>query len=227
MRQADQRHLDWLAHSFAHPDYRPLGPNDLQGLSHIGEVVSLPFGADLFREGEQAEAVFIVDAGEVEISRGSGAARRVLAVTGPESVLGDTAVFAGTAYTASARTAAVAKVWRFDKVRLLPELAIQPGIMFRWLVSALRLTEEAQLRLVRLSEKPVLAQVADLLSEEGLGHPDVRLSQATIGALLGVSRQSVNEALSRLRQHGVVETAYRTIRVLDHARLSEIGGGEP
>ena len=225
MRQADQRHLDWLARSFALPDYRPLGPNDLQGLSHIGEVVSLPLGADLFREGDEATAIFIVDAGEIEISRGSGVGRRVLAVTGPESVLGDTAVFADTAHMANARTAAAAKVWRFDKVRLLPELAIQPGIMFRWLVSALRRTEEAQLRLVRLSEKPVLAQVADLLSEEGLSHSDVRLSQATIGALLGVSRQSVNEALSRLREHGVVETAYRTIRIVDHARLTEIGAG--
>ncbi|HJS72271.1 MAG TPA: Crp/Fnr family transcriptional regulator [Acidimicrobiia bacterium] len=225
MRQADQRHLDWLAHSFGSPDYRPLGPEDLRGLNHIGEVVSLPFGADLFREGDQATALFVVSAGEVEISRGNGAMRRVLAVTGPESVLGDVAVFADTAHIASARTSTATNVWRFDRSRLLPELAIQPGIMFRWLVSALRRTEEAQLRLVRLSEKPVLAQVADLLSEESLGHPDVRLSQATIGALLGVSRQSVNEALSRLRDQGVVETAYRSIRIVDLPRLAEISVG--
>jgi CRP-like cAMP-binding protein len=227
MRQADQRHLDWLARSFAGPDYRPLGPDDLQSLSHVGEISTFPIRTDLFGEGEPATALFVVDSGEVEVSRGTGSTRRVLAVTGPDSILGDTALFADVAHTSSARTAAVTKAWRFDRVRLLPELAIQPGIMFRWLVAALRQTEQAQLRLVRLSEKPVLAQVADLLSTEGPGDSDVRLSQAAIGGLLGVSRQSVNEALSRLRDLGVVETAYRAIRILDHPRLTEIGVGEP
>jgi DNA-binding GntR family transcriptional regulator len=72
--------------------------------------------------------------------------------------------------------------------------------------------------------KTVLGQVADLLVEEGERRSEVNLSQATIAALLGVSRQSVNEALGRLRDQGAVETGYRSIRILDLSKLEAIAG---
>ena len=70
--------------------------------------------------------------------------------------------------------------------------------------------------------KTVLSQVADLLGEEADARGDIHLSQATIATLLGVSRQSVNEALGRLRDQGAVETGYRHIRVLDSDKLEQI-----
>jgi DNA-binding GntR family transcriptional regulator len=70
--------------------------------------------------------------------------------------------------------------------------------------------------------KTVLAQVADLLFEEAERRRDVNLSQGTIAALLGVSRQSVNEALGRLREVGAVETGYRNIRIIDVEKLAEV-----
>ncbi len=70
--------------------------------------------------------------------------------------------------------------------------------------------------------KTVLGQVADLLVEEGERRSEVNLSQATIASLLGVSRQSVNEALGRLRDQGVVETGYRSIRILDTDKLTSV-----
>ena len=72
--------------------------------------------------------------------------------------------------------------------------------------------------------KTVLGQVADLLVEEGERRSEVNLSQSTIAALLGVSRQSVNEALGRLRDQGAVETGYRSIRILDSGKLEAIAG---
>ena len=70
--------------------------------------------------------------------------------------------------------------------------------------------------------KTVLAQVADLLTEESERRREVNLSQGTIAALLGVSRQSVNEALGRLRELGAVETGYRSIRIVDTGILAEV-----
>ena len=70
--------------------------------------------------------------------------------------------------------------------------------------------------------KTVLSQVADLLAEAAETRKDVALSQATIAALLGVSRQSVNEALGRLREQGAVSTGYRNIRIIDADNLAVI-----
>jgi CRP-like cAMP-binding protein len=70
--------------------------------------------------------------------------------------------------------------------------------------------------------KTVIAQVADLLTEESRKHGDIELSQAAIATLLGVSRQSVNEALGAIRRTGAIATAYRKIEVVDADALVRI-----
>ena len=84
------------------------------------------------------------------------------------------------------------------------------------------LSEGTQRRVIRLMHKTVLAQVADLLVEEAERRSEVSVSQSTIAALLGVSRQSVNEALGRLREVEAVETGYRTIRIIDIEKLTDV-----
>ncbi|MFQ5523372.1 MAG: Crp/Fnr family transcriptional regulator [Acidimicrobiia bacterium] len=220
--RAEQQHLDWLARSFGRPDYVPLGPADVELIRSVGEVVSKYPGTHLFKEGAAADAAFLVESGEVELYRGSGPGRRVVARVGPGSVLGDIALFGGTPYVSSARSVGKVRAFRFARDRLLPELARHPALCLRWLVAGLRQLEETQRRVIRLMHKTVLAQVADLLVEEAERRAEIQLSQSTIAALLGVSRQSVNEALGRLREQGAVETGYRNIRILDRAKLIEI-----
>lgn len=222
MGQAEQQHLDWLARSLGRADYQPLSRSDIEAIQRVGESTSIAPGKHLLREGDQAISMFVVERGELEIYRGEGQRRRVVARAGPASVLGDMAVFGDRPYIASARAVRSIRVMRFERSRLLPELAVHPGILLRWLVAGMRRIEQSQLRVVRLMHKGVLAQVADVLDEEGQRQPDVNLSQSSLATLLGVSRQSVNEALGRLRDQDVVETGYRTIKILDPDRLKEI-----
>ena len=221
MRQAEQQHLDWLARSFGRPDYAPLDSADVEVIRSAGEVISKYPGTHLFKEGAAADAAYLVESGEIEIYRGQGAGRRVVARVGPGSVLGDIAMFGDTPYISSAKAIGTVRAFRFQRNRLLPELHRHPAICLRWLVAGLRQLEGTQRRVIRLMHKTVLAQVADLLVEEAERRRDVNLSQGTIAALLGVSRQSVNEALGRLREAGAVETGYRNIRIVDVEKLVE------
>lgn len=222
MRNAEQQHLDWLARSFGRPDYAPLSPGDVDLIRSVGEVVSKYPGTHLFKEGAAADAAFLVESGEVEVYRGTGQSRRIVSRVGPGSVLGDIAMFGDTPYVSSTKAVGPVRAFRFEKETLIPELARHPAVCLRWLVAGLRQLEGTQRRVIRLMHKTVLAQVADLLAEEGERRSEVRLSQSTIATLLGVSRQSVNEALGRLRDQGVVETGYRSIRILDHPRLETV-----
>ena len=221
-QQADQQHMAWLARSFGRPDYAPLSAADLESLLGAAEMVSKYPGTHLFREGDDAAAAFLIESGEVEVYRGSEGTRRVVSRVGSGSVLGDIAMFGGQPYISSAQAVSRLKVFKFDRDRLLPELARHPAICMRWLVAGLRQLEETQRRVIHLMHKTVLGQVADLLGEEADRRGEVRLSQTTISTLLGVSRQSVNEALGRLREQGTVETGYRSIRVLDADKLALI-----
>jgi CRP/FNR family transcriptional regulator len=214
--------MAWLARSFGRPDYAPLTGADLEILIGSAELISKYPGTHLFREGDPALAAFLVESGDVEIYRGTGSTRRVVSRVGSGSVLGDIAMFGDGPYISSAQAVDRVRVFRFDKDKLIPELAKHPAICLRWLVAGLRQLEATQRRVIHLMHKTVLSQVADLLGEEADAKGEVRLSQTTIATLLGVSRQSVNEALGRLREQGAVETGYRQIRVTDLDRLETI-----
>lgn len=222
MGRAEQQHLDWLARSLGRPDYSPLNEGDIELIRRVGEVVSRTAGSTLFSEGDDPDVVYVVEQGVVEISRGASGSRRVVAHAGPGSVLGDLAVFGDRPYGFSARALGQVRVLRLGKSRLLAELARQPALLMRWLVAGQDQIEKTQRRVIELMHKTVLAQVADVLLEEMEARDEVKLSQATIANLLGVSRQSVNEALARLREQDLVTTGYRTIEVLDPEALATI-----
>lgn len=222
MKVVDQQHLAWIARSFGRPDYLPLRPDDVELLSEVGEPVSKYPGTHLFREGEKAESAYLIQAGEIDLYRTADGKRRVVARVGPGSVLGDIAMFGRGTYISSAQAVETVRAFRLHRDRLLPELANHPAICMRWLVAGLRQLAETQLRVLYLMHKTVLAQVADLLIEESRENGRVHLSQAALATLLGAARQTVNESLARLRQLGAVETAYRSIKILDRDILAEV-----
>lgn len=222
---ADQ-HLAWLARSFGRPDYLPLTRQDLEVLAGCAELVKRYRGSHLFKEGEPATAAFLIREGEVDIYRTRQDTPRVVSRVGVGSVIGDIAMFGEGVYKSSAQAVGHVKAFRFQRDELLPELARNPSICLRWLVSGLNQLEQTQRRIIHLMHKTVLAQVADLLAEEAEVRADVPLSQASIGTLLGVTRQSVNEALGELRRRGLVETGYRRITVKDVAALRSVAAQE-
>jgi CRP/FNR family transcriptional regulator len=188
-------------------------------------LVSKYPGTHLFKENELATSAYLVESGEVEIYQGSDADRRVLSRVGAGSMLGDIAMFRNRPYQSSAQAVVRVRAYRFDRARILPELGRHPAIWMRWMVAGLAQLEDTQRRVIQLMHKTVLGQVADLLLEEANKTGEVHLSQSTIATLLGVSRQSVNEALGRLRDQRLVETGYRHIRVLDPTRLQVVADG--
>jgi len=223
---ADQQHLAWLARSFGRPDYLPLTRRDLELLIDAGDVVQRYPGTHLFKEGDAANAAYLLEDGHVDLYRGTKGNRRVVSRVGPGSVIGDIAMFADTPYISSAKASGHVTALRFERDRLLPRLAQHPAICLRWLVAGLRQLEETQRRVIHLMHKTVKAQVADLLSEEADGHDEIRLSQAAMATLLGASRQSVNEALGELRVAGAIETGYRKVRVVDRSVLLEAAAND-
>lgn len=227
MAFAQDQHLAWLARSFGRPDYLPLTEEDARALIKVAEPVSRYTGSHLFKEGEPAEAAFLIESGQVDLYRMHSGSRRVVARVGPGSVLGDIAMFGEGTYISSARAVTGVKAFRFRREALIPELAQHPALCLRWLVAGLRQLQQTQRRIVHLMHKTVLAQVADLLIEESTHNSgSIELSQAAIGILLGASRQTVNEALGTLRELGAIETGYRRITVVDADTLTRVAAGE-
>ena len=223
---SEQQHLAWLARSFGRPDYLPLSRSDLEGLTAAGEVIRAHSDTHLFKQGERAVAAYLIREGHVDLYRGTAGHRDVIARVGPGAVLGDIAMFSSQPYISSALAVVPVIAFRFDRDRLLPELARSPAITLRWLVASLTQLEKTQRRVINLMHKTVLSQVAGLLTDEADARGEVGLSQATMATLLGASRQTVNEALGDLRQRGLVTTGYRLVRVLDATALRNVAASD-
>ncbi|HEX9645569.1 MAG TPA: Crp/Fnr family transcriptional regulator [Acidimicrobiia bacterium] len=227
MKVAQEQHLAWMARSFGRPDYLPLAPGDLDALRAIAETVSRYTGSHLFKEGEPATSAYLIESGHVDLYRTHTGRRRVVARVGPGAVIGDIAMFGEGTYMSSAHAVDKVRAVRFPRDKLLPELARHPALCLRWLVAGQRQLQYTQRRIVHLMHKTVVAQVADLLTEESATNGvEIELSQAAIATLLGASRQTVNEALATLRDLGAVETGYRKIRVVDVAILELVAAGD-
>lgn len=224
MDTAEYQHFAWLARSFGRTDYLPLTPTDLEALAEAGSYVDKYPGTHLFREGQDADAAFVVQRGEVELYRTRAAGKRVVGRVRPGAVIGDIAMFQGRPYISSAKAVGPVRAFRLERRRLIPVLIEHPVIAMRWLVAGLSQLEATQQRVIRLMHRTVREQVAEVLLDEADDYGEIHLSQGSLADLLGASRQSVNEALAGMREDETIETGYRMIRVLDRERLANVAG---
>ncbi len=103
------------------------------------------------------------------------------------------------------------------------EAAGQPGqLARRWLTSVATRPVNSQNRVVGLLGGSLTAQTARLLLDEADATGRITLSQATLAAMLGAQRPSVNKVLRELAAAGMIEVSYRNIRVVDVARLADV-----
>lgn len=220
MERLEDQHAAWLARTFGRTDYLPLTREDATALSQAGSVLDKYKGTHLFREGEPSDAAYVVQAGEVELYRETSSGRSVFGRLGPGAVVGDIAMFQEQPYLSSARAVSGVRALKLEREPLVALLLARPVIALRWLVTGLGQLEATQRSLIRLMNRTVLEQVADLLRDEQDRFGEVRLSQATIAELLGASRQSVNEAVGKLKEAGAIDTGYRRITVVNNGALS-------
>lgn len=216
----DEQHAAWLARTFGRTDYLPITREDAVALAQAGDMLDKYKGTHLFKQGADSDAAYVVHSGEVELYRTTEGTKHLIARLGPGAVVGDIAMFQDRPYLSSARAVTHSRVLRLGRTSLMPLLMTRPIIAMRWLIAGLDQLEATQQSLLRLMNRTVLEQVADLLRTQQDRLGEIRLSQGSIAELLGASRQSVNEAIAILKTAGAVETGYRVIRILDEEAVT-------
>lgn len=211
----------WVARCVGRGANVPLAREDLEVLATMLESRAVAPGGVLFAAGSGPGGVWLIQSGRVELSVGSGRKRAVLAVLREGDVDGDIPMLLKMPPPYTARA--------LDEVRCLflsPEaferlLDSRAQLARRWLTSVATRLADSQHRLVGLLGGSLTAQTARLLADEADGTGHIALSQATLAAMLGAQRPSVNKVLGELAAAGLIEVSYRNIRVVDAERLSQ------
>jgi CRP/FNR family transcriptional regulator, cyclic AMP receptor protein len=183
-------------------------------------------GSTLFHEGDLSDWVILVTAGRVKISSGTRDGKEVvLTICGPGELLGELSAIDANprSATATAIDAVDAQIVTGEEFRVFLAASPMASLAFlRSLSGRLRDSDRRRVEFVGLdSVGRVATQVVELAERYGVNRDDgstqvdIPLSQDELAGLTGASREAVGKALQLFRRRGWIQTARRSITVLN------------
>lgn len=220
---------DALAHLAKSPMFAEVPAETLAALA--GRLIPRSFdrGAVVFRQGEDGDNLYLVQAGAVKISCLSQDGREVvLAVLGPGDVFGELSLFDRGVRTADATAMEDTRMLALTHDGFRPFLAEHPGVaihLLEVLAGRLRETSEA-LQDVIFADVPgrLAKRLLDLAArygavEKGGTLIDLSLTQEELARMVGAARESVNKAVASFVSRGWIEMRGRKYMVTDEDSL--------
>lgn len=204
------------------------------GLLSLGVLREYSTGSRLFMEGDASKHVIALRAGWVKVvAETEEGGQALLALCSRGDLVGEQAALENEPRSASVISASPVLAYAIQQGTFLRYLADHPDAhlaVTRALSTKLRW---ATRRRVDFSGPPVHVRLARVLSE--LVHKNSRpasagielgyaLTQPELAAMAGVSEPSVQRALRKLRDSGVLDTGYRRIIIRDTSALERIAG---
>lgn len=153
-------------HLSATPLFAGLGPLEITALTHAVELVSCEPGETLTREGEPADALYLVRSGFVQLSQRWGKGEIVVNYLSKGMSLGEIELLAGETggFTASATAVEYAELVRIPKLAFDAVLRGRPELEAQlWEAAVARLRESGASR-----HDPARAQLVETALERGL-----------------------------------------------------------
>jgi len=222
---------DWIAFVDRAELFAGLGPRDRASLRESAREVSLVRGQSLFEARSPAEHFHLLVRGAVKIYyHGSSGRGLLLDFSGPGEVLGEDSVLLGADYDYSAVSLDRGRTLCFPGSNLLRLLDQQPRLGPALAAhSSLRLRSYRE-RLLQMNEVNAPARLClalhRLARTFGRRGPrgttiTLRLTHQDLADHIGVARETVTIALSRLKKSGVVVTNGRQLIVPDLKSLKQ------
>ncbi len=211
----------WVSRCVGRVETTPLRLEDVDGLARFLEVRTLVAGEPLQRAGEAPTAVCIVRDGCLEIAVHGSGGRMVIQTLRAGDIDGDIQILLGVPVPYETRANTETTCLMLSRNHFEELLAAYPQVSRRWLTSVSQRLARSHSRLTSLLGQPLEIQVAQLLLEERVDDV-VSLPQATVAALLGVRRPSVNRVLRAFARRGLVEISYGRVQIVDAAALAAL-----
>jgi len=127
------------------PLFESLTSDDLDGLARRLEAVELGAGDEIFKQGDEGSALFIIEDGAVEISYGEGKGKVTLATLYTGQYFGELSLFDGSPRSATASAMRQSRLMRLDRDDIVDFVNKNPA-------AALRIIAEMSERLRQTNE---------------------------------------------------------------------------
>ena len=206
--------------------FRALPDTAFRRIAEIVSVADLPKGRVLFHQGDDAERLYGVISGWVEVYRNvESGDRAVLGLFGPGETFAEAAMFLGGGFPASAGTAGPCRICMFDRPAFERLLVADPrlcqGMLGSLAMHLHRVTHDVE-QLQTRNGRQRLAGFLLRLCEGRTGRVEVTLpfDKALIAARLGMKPESLSRSFAGLRPSGV-RVAHSVVTIDDTRRLAD------
>ena len=230
-RQERQLRGRWISAGSAERNLGLLRPAELAQLRRFGTVRYAHAGTVVAASGSRVTQVQVVTSGELELRARLDEGRTTMAVVRTGGIIADIPLLLDAPMPFDAIASRDTELITLSRQRWTELLTSSPDLALRWMSSIARRLDDDRRRLVVVTSKPLIGQVAYLLldlCEMGRdGETVVELSHTTIAHLLGARRQSVTRIMGELKRRGLVEPRYGHTLIRDPAGLREVMGSEP
>lgn len=189
-------------------------------------------GEVLFREGEPATALFVVESGRVKLTQTTPAGQEViLRYLAPGDAFAAVALFENSTFPVTAQATERTRVRGWAREVLPPLVRNHPRFEANLLRIVSSHTREALSRVRELATEPVAQRLARTLlrlgDQVGREEPDgslliERITQQEVSEIAGASLFTVSRTLADWEEQGIVETGRQRYRILDVDRLAMI-----
>jgi CRP-like cAMP-binding protein len=209
-----------------------IAEDDLKALVRAGRLRSWRPGELLFQRGDAGDGIYAVVSGRVRIIlTGRDGSEVLVRALQQGDVFGELAALDGSPRSADAIAETDVRALHIAADRFRDWMEARPRVMLLMLgqlAYRLRTTNEqvAELGLLDVATRIAvrLKQRFEEDAEGGRLPPGVRvrINQAEMAAELGITRESVNKHLARLKARGIVDIDRGVVRLIDAAALDEL-----
>ncbi|MBN8846023.1 MAG: Crp/Fnr family transcriptional regulator [Sphingomonadales bacterium] len=214
------------------PLFAPWPEARLADLAAIARVEHYPRGTEIYAHEPERREAFVIASGEVEVSRGSAAGKKfVLGINGPCEILAIVRLLEAPPIHYDYRAYEDSVLLHLPTRDLTAILDADP-ILWRDIALLMCARHGDSLRLLNDHNLGSLDQrmavtLADLARIHGIAGENgtelgLRLPQEQLGAMLGVTRQSVNKLLRGFEDAGLIAVDYNRITIRNPAALDLI-----
>ena len=210
------------------PLFARIRPADIDALVRTAQRRRFRAWEVLFRRGDTGDGVYAVISGQVCVFADTADGdETVIAMRGPGEVVGEMALLDDLPRSASARAQSDVETAWVSRDQFEAWLKAHPAAAREMLTALAQRLREATDQLAEVALLSIETRLARRLwteyARQARGEPvagaRIELSQSQIASLLGVTRESVNKHLARLRAAGAVATDAGAIVLTDPTAL--------
>jgi CRP-like cAMP-binding protein len=186
----------------------------LEGIVEGKHVLNLEKAHKIFGQGDQADALFFIQSGNVKISVVSSSGKEaVLVILGPHGFFGEGALVGQSLRMSTATTLEPSTIFRVEKWAMVGALRDQPAFAEKFMAALLvrNMDLEADLcdQLFNHSEKRlarVLLKLARMRAHDGIADSSLAvLSHETLAEMVGTTRSRITHFMNKFRTMGLID----------------------